>query len=316
MAVFSKVSKEDIENFINNYSIGNLLSFEGIVEGVENTNYKITTSNHNYILTIFEKRVNTDELPFFMSLQKELVAHGFDCPLPIENNNGSVINKIQNKSAVIISFLEGKQLQSILPVHCKEVGSMIARFTNITKTSKLKRENGLNIKSWEAIVNKCKETKEKSFDHYFNQLEKELSYLKNNWPTNLPKAIIHADLFQDNVFFIKDKVSGLIDFYFSCEDYIAYELALAINAWCFDVKGGFQKKHYLSLMEGFHKYSSINNEEIKSLNILLRGAAVRILVTRLHDMIYHPKDALVIPKDPEEYLKILEWHQKNTKINL
>ena len=207
MAVFTKVSKEDIENFIKNYSIGNLISFEGIVEGIENTNYKITTGNHHYILTIFEKRVNPKELPFFMSLQKELVAHGFDCPLPIENNNGSIINTIQNKSAVIISFLEGKQLQLILPNHCREVGSMIARFTNITKTSKLRRENGLNLKVWEAILKKCKESKDSSYDHYFNKLEHELAFLKNNWPRNLTKAIIHADLFQDNIFFIKDKIS-------------------------------------------------------------------------------------------------------------
>ncbi len=176
MAVFTKVSREDIENFIKDYSIGNLISFEGIVEGIENTNYKITTSNHQYILTIFEKRVNPEELPFFMSLQKELVAHGFDCPLPIENNNGSIINKIQHKSAVIMSFLEGKQLQSILPNHCKEVGSIIARFTNITKTSKLQRKNGLSLETWGAIVNKCKESKNKSYDHYFNQLEHELSF--------------------------------------------------------------------------------------------------------------------------------------------
>ena len=139
MAVFTKVSKEDIENFIKNYSIGNLISFEGIVEGIENTNYKITTSNHHYILTIFEKRVNPKELPFFMSLQKELVAHGFDCPLPIENNNGSIINKIQNKSAVIISFLEGKQLQSILPNHCKEIGSMIKDFYLTDSISRLSK---------------------------------------------------------------------------------------------------------------------------------------------------------------------------------
>ena len=314
MAVFTKVSKEDIENFIKNYSIGNLISFEGIVEGIENTNYKITTSNHNYILTIFEKRVNPAELPFFMSLQKELVAHGFDCPLPIENNNGSIINKIQNKSAVIISFLEGKQLESILPNHCKEVGSMIARFTNITKTSKLKRPNGLNLETWEVILNKCKESSDKSYGHYFNILDHELNFLKNNWPANLPTAIIHADLFQDNIFFIKDKISGVIDFYFSCEDFIAYELALAINAWCFDFKDGFQSKNYTSLIEGFEKYSSLDQSEKKSLNILLRGAAVRILVTRLHDMIYHPKDALVIPKDPKEYLQILEWHQENPDI--
>jgi len=251
-----------------------------------------------------------------MSLQKELVAHGFDCPLPIENNSGSIINKIKNKSAVIISFLDGKKLRSILPIHCKEVGSMIARFTNITKTSKLKRENGLNIETWETIFNRCKETKDKSHDHYFNKLEHELSFLKNNWPINLPKAIIHGDLFQDNIFFIKDKISGVIDFYFSCEDFIAYELALAINAWCFDLNKGFRPNNYLSLMKGFHEYSSIDSNEKNSLNVLLRGAAVRILVTRLHDMIYHPKDAIVIPKNPNEYLKILEWHQDNTEINL
>ena len=316
MAVFTKISKENIENFIKNYSIGNLISFEVIVEGIENTNYKITTNNHHYILTIFEKRVNPEELPFFMNLQKELVAHGFDCPLPIENNDGSIINTIQNKSAVIISFLEGKQLKSILPDHCKEVGSMIARFTNITKTSKLERENSLSLDSWESILNKCKESNDDLYDQYFNKLEYEIAFLKNNWPTNLPTAIIHADLFQDNIFFIKDKISGVIDFYFSCEDFIAYELALAINAWCFDFKDGFQSKNYTSLMEGFNQYSSLDETETKSLNILLRGAAVRILVTRLHDMIFHPKDALVIPKDPKEYLQILEWHQENPDINL
>ena len=316
MAVFTKVSKEDIENFIKNYSIGHLISFEGIVEGIENTNYKITTSNHHYILTIFEKRVNPEELPFFMNLQKELVAHGFDCPLPIENNDGSIINTIQNKSAVIISFLEGKQLQSILPNHCKEVGSMIARFTNITKKSKLKRKNGLSLDTWESILSKCKESNDNAYDHYFNKLEYEIAFLKNNWPTNLPTAIIHADLFQDNIFFIKDNISGVIDFYFSCEDFIAYELALAINAWCFNSKDGFQLKNYTSLMKGFEEYSSLNQNETKSLNVLLRGAAVRILVTRLHDKIYHPKDALVIPKDPNEYLEILEWHQKNPEISL
>ena len=316
MAVFTKLSKEEIENFLKNYAIGNLLSFEGIVEGIENTNYKITTSNHDYILTVFEKRVNPQELPFFMDLQKDLVEHGFDCPLPIENNSGSIINMIKNKSAVIISFLEGKQIQSTLPIHCKEVGSMIARFTNITKSSHLKRKNGLNIATWETIFNKCRQTKDASYSHYFNKLEDEIAFLKKNWPDNLPKAIIHGDLFQDNIFFIEDKISGVIDFYFSCEDFIAYELALAINAWCFDFKNGFQRDNFLSLIEGFCKYSSINPNEKESLNILLRGAAVRILITRLHDLIYHPKDALVIPKNPMEYLKILEWHQKNTTIDL
>ncbi len=316
MAVFTKLEKKDIENFLKDYSIGKLISYEGIVEGIENTNYKITTSNHNYILTIFEKRVNPSELPFFMKLQKDLVTHGFDCPLPIENNNGSAINKLKDKSAVIISFLEGKQLQSILPNHCIEVGSMIARFTNITKSSKLIRKNSMSIDAWEHLFIKCKKKENNVYDPYLETIENELFFLKKSWPKNLPQAIIHADLFQDNIFFKENKISGVIDFYFSCKDFIAYEIALSINAWCFDKISGFQQKNYESFMEGFNQHSSLNINEIKALNILLRGAALRILVTRLHDKIFHPEDALVIPKDPKEYLNILEWHQHNNVTDL
>ena len=316
MAVFTKLDKKEIENFLKDYFIGSLISYDGIMEGIENTNYKIITTNNEYILTIFEKRVNPTDLPFFMKLQKDLAAHGFDCPLPIENNSGSSINVLKEKSAVIISFLDGKQLESVLPHHCREVGSMIARFTNITKSSKLMRENSMGINSWENILVKCKENDTSLYDTYLETLEKELSFLKKNWPKNLPEAIIHADLFQDNIFFKEDKISGVIDFYFSCKDFIVYEIALSINAWCFDLTRGFQLKNYLSLMDGFNEYSSLKNNEMKALNILLRGAAVRILVTRLHDKIFHPEDALVIPKDPKEYLNILEWHQKNNIINL
>ncbi len=316
MAVFTKLEKKEIENFLKDYSIGSLISYDGIIEGIENTNYKIRTTNNEYILTIFEKRVNPADLPFFMKLQKDLALHEFDCPLPIENNSGSSINILKGKSAVIISFLDGKQLQSVLPHHCREVGSMIARFTNITKSSKLMRENSMGINSWENILVKCKKNDTSLYDTYLETLEKELSFLKKNWPKNLPEAIIHADLFQDNIFFKKDKISGVIDFYFSCKDFIVYEIALSINAWCFDLTRGFQLKNYLSLMDGFNEYSLLKNDEMKALNILLRGAAVRILVTRLHDKIFHPGDALVIPKDPKEYLNILEWHQKNNIINL
>ena len=311
MAVFTKLNKEEISDFLKEYSIGTLVSFEGIVEGIENTNYKVTTSNNNYILTIFEKRVNTEELPFFMNLQRDLVSHGFDCPLPIENNYGSSINNLKNKSAVIISFLEGKQIQSIFPNHCKEVGSMVARFTNITKSSKLIRKNSMNIGMWESIFMKCKKDGSDIYDSYLQTIDKELIFLKKNWPKDLPEAIIHADLFQDNIFFKEDKISGVIDFYFSCKDFIAYEIALTINAWCFDPENGFQHKNYVSFMEGLNEHTALNNEEINALSILSRGAALRILVTRLHDKIFHPEDALVIPKDPKDYLDILKWHQEN-----
>ncbi len=316
MAVFTKISKTEINYFLKNYSIGNLISFEGIVKGTENTNYKITTSKNKYILTIFEKRVQSEDLPFFMSLQKELAAHGFDCPLPIKNKKNSIINKIKDKNAVIISFLEGENLSKVMPNHCYELGSKIAEFTNITKVSNLSRPNSLAYNTWVDIYERCKNSHAKLYKEYFKLLDKELIFLRKNWPINLPSAIIHADLFIDNVLFKENKISGIIDFYFSCKDFIAYELALTINAWCFNENGIFNIENFNSLIQGFNRKSSLNSEEKASINVLLRGAAVRILVTRLHDKIFHPNDALVELKNPKEYLNILKWHQNNQGIKI
>ena len=314
MAVFTKLEKNEIEDFLKDYSIGNLISFEGIVKGTENTNYKIITTKNKYILTILEKRVQPEDLPFFMDLQNELAAHGFDCPLPVKNNKKSIINKLKDKSAVIISFLQGENLTNVMPEHCYELGLKIAKFTNITKNLNLSRPNSVGYKTWVSIYENFKNINNESYQEYFQILSKELIFLKNNWPTNLPTAIIHADLFIDNILFIKNKISGIIDFYFSCNDFIAYELALTINAWCFNDDLTFNYKNYNSLMMGFENISSLNIQEKASMNVLLRGAAVRILVTRLHDKIFHPDDALVKLKDPKEYLNILKWHQQNTQI--
>ena len=316
MAVFTKISKTDIEEFIKKYSIGDLISFEGIIKGTENTNYKIITSKNTYILTIFEKRVKIEDLPFFMKLQKELATNGFDCPIPIKNNENSIINKLKNKKAVIISYLVGENLTVINPDHCYALGSKIAEFTNITKTSKLTRPNSLSYETWVSIYEHCKNTEKNCYEEYFKILDTELIFLKNNWPINLPAAIIHADLFIDNVLFTENKISGVIDYYFSCKDFIAYELALTINAWCFNEKAEFNHENFNSLIEGFKSVSSLNNKEKSSMNILLRGAAVRILVTRLHDKIFHPDDALVELKNPKEYLDILKWHQNNKNLKL
>ena len=315
MAVFTKLEKNEIEDFLKDYSIGNLISFEGIIKGTENTNYKIITSKNKYILTILEKRVQPEDLPFFMDLQNELAAHGFDCPLPVKNNKKSIINKLKDKNAVIISFLQGENLTNVMPEHCYELGLKIAKFTNITKNLNLSRPNSVGYKTWVSIYENFKNINNESYQEYFQILSKELIFLKNNWPTNLPTAIIHADLFIDNILFIKNKISGIIDFYFSCNDFIAYELALTINAWCFNDDLTFNYKNYNSLMMGFENISSLNIEEKASMNVLLRGAAVRILVTRLHDKIFHPDDALVKLKDPKEYLNILKWHQQNTQID-
>ena len=315
MAVFTKLEKNEIEDFLKDYSIGNLISFEGIVKGTENTNYKIITTKNKYILTILEKRVQPEDLPFFMDLQNELAAHGFDCPLPVKNNKKSIINKLKDKSAVIISFLQGENLTNVMPEHCYELGLKIAKFTNITKNLNLSRPNSVGYKTWVSIYENFKNINNESYQEYFQLLSNELIFLKNNWPINLPTAIIHADLFIDNILFIKNKISGIIDFYFSCNDFIAYELALTINAWCFNDDLTFNYKNYNSLMMGFESISSLNIEEKGSMNVLLRGAAVRILVTRLYDKIFHLDDALVKLKDPQEYLNILKWHQQNTQID-
>jgi len=315
LAVFTKLEKNEIEDFLKDYSIGKLISFEGIIKGTENTNYKIITSKNKYILTILEKRVQPEDLPFFMDLQNELAAHGFDCPLPVKNNKKSIINKLKDKNAVIITFLQGENLTNVMPEHCHELGLKIAQFTNITKNLNLSRPNSVGYKTWVSIYENFKNINNESYQEYFQLLSNELIFLKNNWPINLPTAIIHADLFIDNILFIKNKISGIIDFYFSCNDFIAYELALTINAWCFNKDVTFNYKNYNSLMMGFNNISSLNIEEKASMNVLLRGAAVRILVTRLHDKIFHPDDALVKLKDPKEYLNILKWHQQNTQID-
>jgi homoserine kinase type II len=315
LAVFTKLEKNEIEDFLKDYSIGNLISFEGIIKGTENTNYKIITSKNIYILTILEKRVQPQDLPFFMDLQNELAAHGFDCPLPVKNNKKSIINKLKDKNAVIITFLQGENLTNVMPEHCHELGLKIAQFTNITKNLNLSRPNSVGYKTWVSIYENFKNIDNESYQEYFQILSNELIFLKNNWPINLPTAIIHADLFIDNILFIKNKISGIIDYYFSCNDFIAYELALTINAWCFNKDVTFNFKNYNALMMGFENISSLNIEEKASMNVLLRGAAVRILVTRLYDKIFHPDDALVKLKDPQEYLNILKWHQQNTQID-
>ena len=316
MAVFTELNKHEIEDFLRDFTIGDLISFEGIVKGTENSNFKIITTENKYILTILEKRVVEEDLPFFMTLQNKLVEHGFNCPKPIKNNKNLVINKLKNKNAVIISFLDGENLSTIMPENCYELGSKIAEFTNITKKLKLLRANSLNYDSWVKIFESFKNINDNSYEEYFAVLNEELIFLKNNWPNNLPTAIIHADLFVDNVLFQNNKISGIIDFYFSCNDFIAYELALTANDWCFNKDGTFNLDNFNSLIMGYNNITTLNSEEKFSMNVLFRGAAVRILVTRLYDKIFHPNEGLNELKDPEEYLKILKWHQENKDLVL
>ena len=309
MAVYTSITKKNLESFLENYDIGTLNNFKGILEGVENTNYKIFTSKDVFILTIFEKRVNSEELPFFIQLQKYLCNKQIKCPKPIADLNNNYVNNIEGKNCVIMSFLEGNKAVNVDTRHCYQVAQELAKMHIHTKEFNLTRKNSLNYLSWRNIFNNCKKINLGSYNDLIDPIEKELNYLENKWPSNLPKGVVHADIFQDNVFFKKMELSGIIDFYFACNDFYAYELAVTLNAWCFEKDGSFNITKAQSILRCYQKEKPLINKEKEHLPILSRGAALRFLLTRLNDLIFHPKNAFVKPKNPEEYLKILRFHQ-------
>ena len=311
MAVYSPINKKTLEIFLRKYDIGELIEYEGILEGIENTNYKIKTSVNIFILTIFEKRVNPDDLPFFINLKNHLTKKKFVCPKPIEDKDGKFINLLNEKHCVIISFLDGKKISKVKNNHCKQVGGILALLHNESKDFKKKRANTMNYVQWNNIFLKNQKAKNNQFDNLIPNIKEELFYLKSAWPKNLPKGIIHADAFQDNVFFKENKLSGLIDFYFACNDFFAYDLALTINAWCFDAEANFNKDKYLNLIKGYENLRPLQEMEKKYLSTLLRGGAIRILLSRIHDCIFHKEGTYVKPKDPNEYYLILQFHQQN-----
>ena len=317
MAVFTKLSKIEIENYVGLYDIGILDQYSEIVEGIENTNYKIICNGTPYILTIFEKRVNEDDLPFFINLKLYLNQNNFKCPRPIQNRNGEIINSIKNKKAVIISFIEGNKIDKPNINECNEIGKMLGNLHNLTINFNESRQNSLDIKEWKNLLSKCTKNEDKQFDVILKEVENEIDFLESVWPKNIPSGVVHADLFKDNIFFKDEKITGVIDFYFSCYHFFLYDISIVINDWCFDKDGEiFNYEYYKAILNGYKKYKKLTQQEINSFNIILRSAAVRILVTRLHDYIFHPKDAIVLKKDPYQYYNILKWHQSNNIMKL
>ena len=316
MAVYSPVSKDEVISLINQYDIGNLVSYEGILEGIENTNYKIQTTNNNYILTIFEKRVDPKDLPFFINLKNHLTEKKFFCPTPIKTKEGKNINLFKGKSCIFITFLKGSKVSKVLDLHCEEVGRALSLLHKNTSDFYQERINNMSHQKWQEIFDKSIKYSDNKYHLILKEIERELLFLKKSWPINLPKGIIHADVFQDNVFFKGNKFSGLIDFYFSCNDFFSYDIALTINAWCFNDSFNFKEKRFKSLIKGYESLRKLTNNEKKYLSILLRGASLRILLTRIHDQIFYEKGAFVTLKNPEEYISILRFHQNNNIANL
>ena len=315
MAVYTKLDKEKIGFILSNYNLGNLKKFEGIKEGIENTNYSIETDKGKYILTIYEKRVNEHDLPFFSKLMLGLSNKNFICPKPISNKNNVHISDFQNKKFMIVSCLEGKSKKNLSPLECKIVGKESAKLHGITKNFNFKRQNDLSVKSWRKIFDQVKEGCKKIHPDLPKLIEGNLIDVEKNWPNNLPAGIIHADLFNDNIFFKNNKFSGFIDFYFSCNDFYAFEIAICFNALCFDgVKENlsFNVTKAKKFIEGYNEVRKISDEERKSIKVLSQGAALRFLLTRVFDYINIVDGAVVKIKDPIDYLKRLEFH-KNAK---
>ena len=311
MAVYTKLPEKKLIELFSKYNLGKLLNYKGIKEGIENTNYYIQTEKGKFILTLYEKRVEEKDLPFFISLMRNLYDKNFPSPEPIINKNGNYISEISGKKAAVISFIDGEAKKVLNPNDCFNVGVNTAKLHMITKDLKGKRENKLSINSWRRIYNKVKKDCSVIHPNLTNTIEKNLNYIEKNWPKNIPSGIIHADLFPDNIFFKNNKVSGIIDYYFSCFDFYAFEIAICLNALCFEGKNqnlSFNVTKAKKFVDGYSSIRQLNENEKNSLKILCQGAAIRFLLTRVFDYLNLTEGAIVKIKDPIEYLKRLEFH--------
>ena len=310
MAVYTKISKRDIYFINKNFGIENFDNFEGIKQGIENTNYLLKSKNKKFILTIFEKRVLKKEIPFFMKLMDQLSNLNINCPKPLKNRQGNYIIKLKDKSACIVTFLSGRDKKNLNCKNCFDVGKMVAQMHLSAKNIKLYRKNSMGINNLQPLLDSIK-FKSKKFTNIEKFLKINLQDIKKRWPKKLPSGIIHGDLFLDNIFFKKNKLSGVIDFYFAANDYFMYEIAICVNALCFDknkTKFSINKKKVKNLIKGYENIKKISQREKRSLNILCRGAAMRYFLTRLYDYTNTPKTALIKIKDPREYYQKLVIH--------
>ena len=309
MAVYTEVSDGDLEKFVAAYDIGRVVACKGIAEGVENSNYLLQTDRGSYILTLYEKRVAKGDLPFFLGLMDHLAAKGLACPTPIRGRDGQALRELAGRPAAIISFLRGMWPKRILVSHCARVGEALAGLHLAGADFPLRRANALTLAGWQKLFDDCRARADDVQSGLADELARELDDLAAHWPTGLPEGVIHADLFPDNVFFLDDKLSGMIDFYFACNDAFAYDLGICLNAWCFERDDSFNATKARALVRGYTQVRSITPAEVDVLPVLARGGALRFLLTRLYDWLHHPAGAFVQPKDPLEYLKKLRFHR-------
>jgi homoserine kinase type II len=315
MAIYTKVDTHEAKFILKNYNLGELKKIQGIKKGIENTNYLLITTTGKFILTLFEKRVQAKELPFFMNLMLSLNDRKILCPKPIKNKNKKTLFQIKNRQAAICSFVYGKEKNSHTLSECRSIGKNIAKLHMVGKKIKLHRANNLSIKSWIALNQSIKTKANKKIPNIYSFINTLLLDLKKKWPSQLPTGIIHGDLFPDNIFFNKKKFAGFIDFYFSCSDFLIYDIAICINAMCFDKKIKFNKLKANALLKGYSSQRKISKKEFTALPQLLLGASIRFFLTRLHDSINRQKGAVVKVKNPNEFLKRIQFYINTKNVN-
>ena len=310
MAVYTDVGDAELEQFLTDYDLGTLLSCKGIAEGVENSNFLLHTDTGFYILTLYEKRVAEADLPFFLGLMEHLHHGGISCPLPVAARDGIALRRLSGRPSVIVTFLDGIWVRRPKVQHCAELGRALAAMHRAADGFSLTRENALSCLSWRPLFERSKGRADTVEQGLAGLIETELGVLESRWPRDLPAGVIHADLFPDNVFFVKGRLSGLIDFYFACNDQLVYDLAICLNAWCFEPDNTFNITKARALIQAYETVRPLSDDERQALPILARGAAMRFLLTRLYDWLTVPEGALVTPKDPMEYVRRLRFHQK------
>ncbi|MBV9824206.1 MAG: homoserine kinase [Alphaproteobacteria bacterium] len=309
MAVYTEIGDAELRTFTALYDIGDILSCKGIAEGVENSNYLLTTERGNFILTLYEKRVARADLPFFIALMDHLAHHGVACPTPVRARDGEALREVCGRPAAIVTFLNGMWPRRIAPYHCAGVGRALAQLHLAGESFGMVRPNDLSVAGWRRLYLGCGERADEVQPGLADELGQELETLAAIWPRELPTGVIHADLFPDNVFFRDEKLSGLIDFYFACTDFLAYDIAICLNAWCFEPDHSFNVTKARLLVENYRAARPLSPAELSALPLLARGSALRFLLTRLYDWLNQTAGALVKPKDPNEYLRKLRFHR-------
>jgi homoserine kinase type II len=314
VAVYTDVAAEDLASFLAGYDLGELLAYKGIAEGVENSNFLVHTSRGYFILTLYEKRVAAQDLPFFLGLMEHLHARGITCPQPVKNRKGEVLGKVAARPAAMITFLDGMWIRRPTAGHCAALGTTLAKLHLAGLDFGGSRANALSVEGWRPLYAHCSARADEVQHGLQASLAAELDDLAAAWPRDLPEGVIHADLFPDNVFFLGNELSGLIDFYFACTDALAYDVAICLNAWCFETDHSYNVTKGRSLLQAYAQVRRLSDQERDALPLLARGAAMRFLLTRLVDWFDVPPGALVRPKDPLEYVRKLRFHQAVTSV--